>query len=82
MADIPFAAILAGINEALDTAPANVGLKVSPAIYSDMRARGLIKPKEADFIHWKFVMPGYRDHFVYDDPDLGEYDYKVGQANA
>jgi hypothetical protein len=71
--------IITQIDQDLENATKPIGLKVSSNIYDYMRCRGLIKPKTADFVLWKFEMTSYKDYFIYDDINFTSMQYEVGQ---
>jgi len=74
----------ATLDEEIDKLPPDepVGIKLGWGLYSYLRDNGLLAPKEADLLLWKWVIPSYRGFFVYDSPDIGDAEFKIGTRNA
>jgi hypothetical protein len=57
-----------------------VGIRVGFTLYDELRRRKLLADKIADFNHWKFRFPSYRDLFVSEGREVTHDRYKVGSA--
>lgn len=58
------------------------GIALGLSLYSDFRRHGLLTPKLVDMLLWKWTLPSYRDRYVCESADVGDYGFKVGGADA
>jgi hypothetical protein len=58
---------------------ASVGIMLGWNLYTEFRERQLLKPKLADMILTKWMLPSYRDKIVADAFDIPDDEYRVGR---
>jgi hypothetical protein len=75
-----FAAIKAQIDQEIDAlGNASFGIKMGFRLAGEFLERDLLTTVVVDMIPWKWENRAYRDHLVYPDPMMDDYDYLIGQ---
>lgn len=75
-----FELVRTAIDKEIDALPNSpIGIKMGFGLAGAFLIRGLLETVMVDMLLWKWEMRAYRGRYVYPDPMMDDFEYKVGQ---